>query len=47
MALGTLPENSNVMLKRVGATIHNQYTELIIGVFVAFSRIFFTGDFNF
>jgi hypothetical protein len=45
-ALGTLPGDGNVMPKHVGATIHNEETELIIGVFVGFSRIF-TGDFNF
>jgi hypothetical protein len=39
-ALGTLPEDGNVMSKHVGATIHNQLTEWIIGIFVGFSRIY-------
>jgi hypothetical protein len=39
-ALRTIPEDGNVMPKHVGATIHNSQTELIIGVFVDFSRIY-------
>jgi hypothetical protein len=43
-ALGTLPEDGNVMPKHVGATIHTYLiTERIIGVFVGFSRIFLLG----
>jgi hypothetical protein len=39
-ALGALHEVGNVMPKHVRATIHNYKTELIIGVFVVFSRIY-------
>jgi hypothetical protein len=42
-ALGTLPEDGNVMPKHVEATIHNLKTERIIGVFVGFSRMFLLG----
>jgi hypothetical protein len=39
-ALGTLPEDGNVIPKHVG-------TELMIGVFIGFSRLFLLGDFIF
>jgi hypothetical protein len=38
-----LPEDGNVMPKHVGATIHIESTESIIGVFVGFSGIFLLG----
>jgi hypothetical protein len=38
--LRTLPADGTVMPKHVGATIRNQETEIIIGVFVGFSLIF-------
>ena len=42
-SLGTLPEEGNVMMKHVGATIHNLQTECVIGVFVGFHAYFYWG----
>jgi hypothetical protein len=39
-ALGTLPDDGNVMPKHVGPAVHNLKTELIIGVFIGISCIF-------
>jgi hypothetical protein len=44
-ALGTLPEDGNVMPKHVGATIHNNLNEYLV-YFLFFTHIC-TGDFNF
>jgi hypothetical protein len=39
-ALGTLPEDGNLMPKHVGATVHIYLAELLIVAFVGFLRIY-------